>query len=263
MKNKAEIPFIVRVNSADVGGWKKIDDRYVSGDLEVSVTLEEYGFVTRQRTTVKNNGGTQVLLSGVSSALIRTERGDIFVDRNRWQAEGQWNRFTPEQCGLVPASCHPWERETFVIDSVGSWSTGVFYPLTMISDGKHTYFMEIEGAHNWRFTHAVTRGNDESIWTLEGTAAHEENGGWTYLLAPGESYTTEPAVYGCVDGGFEAAARALVGYKRETSLVRFDNGVVPVVFNDYMNCLWGVPSDKKLLPLIDAAAEAGCEQLLH
>ena len=260
MKNKAEIPFVVRVGSADVGGWKRTGDRYISGALEVSVSLDEYECgVTRQRTTVRNNGGEPVLLSGVSSALIRTERGDIFVDRNRWQAEGQWNRFTPEQCGLVPASCHPWERETFVIDSVGSWSTGVFYPLTMISDGKHTYFMEIEGAHNWRFTHAVTRGNEESIWTLEGTAAHEENGGWTYLLAPGESYTTEPAVYGRVDGGFEEAAQVLVRYKRETSLTRFDNGTVPVVFNDYMNCLWGVPSDKKLLPLIDAAAEAGCE----
>ena len=26
-----------------------------------------------------------------------------------------------------------------------------------------------------------------------------------------------------------------------------------------MNCLWGDPSDKKLLPLIDAAASVGCE----
>lgn len=77
MKNKAEIPFIVRVNSADVGGWKKIDDRYVSGDLEVSVTLEEYGFVTRQRTTVKNNGGTPVLLGRLVGAHPDGARGHL------------------------------------------------------------------------------------------------------------------------------------------------------------------------------------------
>ena len=35
MKNKAEIPFVVRVGSADVGGWKKTGDRYISGALEV------------------------------------------------------------------------------------------------------------------------------------------------------------------------------------------------------------------------------------
>ena len=34
---------------------------------------------------------------------------------------------------------------------------------------------------------------------------------------------------------------------------------VPVIFNDYMNCLWGDPTEEKELPLIDAAAEAGCE----
>lgn len=32
-----------------------------------------------------------------------------------------------------------------------------------------------------------------------------------------------------------------------------------VIFNDYMNCLWGHPTAEEEFPLIDAAAEAGCE----
>jgi alpha-galactosidase len=32
-----------------------------------------------------------------------------------------------------------------------------------------------------------------------------------------------------------------------------------VIFNDYMNCLEGDPTTAKELPLIDAAAAAGCE----
>jgi alpha-galactosidase len=32
-----------------------------------------------------------------------------------------------------------------------------------------------------------------------------------------------------------------------------------VIFNDYMNCLWGDPTEEKELPLIAAAAKAGCE----
>ena len=35
--------------------------------------------------------------------------------------------------------------------------------------------------------------------------------------------------------------------------------MAPVIFNDYMNCLFGDPTTDKLIPLIDAAAEAGCE----
>ena len=33
----------------------------------------------------------------------------------------------------------------------------------------------------------------------------------------------------------------------------------PLIFNDYMNCLMGDPTTEKLLPVIDAAAEAGAE----
>lgn len=259
-------PFTVKRNNQVIGdgAWRRGEDGAYICDwagLRVDVKVETFRStgVVRQTNTITNTGSEPVLLNAFSSAKIRTEKGLIGVDRNRWQAEAQWNFFTAEQCGMVPASCHEWERETYVIDSVGSWSTGVFYPLTMVVADKKTYYMEIEGAHNWRLTHSVTRGKTEYIYALEATSADEENGGWTFTLNPGESYTTQPVVYGVVDGGFEEAARELTAYKRETSLVHFKDNVIPVVFNDYMNCLWGLPSDTKLIPLIDAAAEAGCE----
>ena len=34
---------------------------------------------------------------------------------------------------------------------------------------------------------------------------------------------------------------------------------LPVIFNDYMNCLWGNPTTEALLPIIDKAAEVGAE----
>ena len=40
---------------------------------------------------------------------------------------------------------------------------------------------------------------------------------------------------------------------------RPENARCPVIFNDYMNCLWGNPTESRELPLIDAAARAGCE----
>ncbi len=256
-------PFTVRAYSTDIG-FRRDGDIYVNDEykLSVSVKLDEFEGTSaiRQVNTITNNGDSEVLISGFSSAAIKTAKGLIGVDRNRWLSEGQWNFFTPAQCGLVPASIHTWEREFYTIDSVGSWSTGIFYPLTVvIGEDGYSYFMEIEGAHNWQLKHSVTGGIQNPTFELEGTAAHEENGGWTYLLKPGESYTTQPAVFGRVEGGFENVCAELTAYKRATTLVHFENDTIPVVFNDYMNCLWGDPSDKKLIPLIEAAAKAGCE----
>ena len=41
--------------------------------------------------------------------------------------------------------------------------------------------------------------------------------------------------------------------------VNEDNENLKIIFNDYMNCLFGDPTTAKEIPLIDKAAEAGCE----
>ena len=38
-----------------------------------------------------------------------------------------------------------------------------------------------------------------------------------------------------------------------------DHGKLPIIFNDYMNCLGGDPSTERLVPLVEAAAKAGAE----
>ena len=267
VKNMKEImkpqPFTVRAYTTDIS-FRRDGDVFVNDQykLKVSVKLDEFPGTgaLRQVNTIVNEGDKEVVLSGFSSSAIKTSRGNIGVDRNRWQSEGQWNFFTPLESGLIPATCHPWERETYTIASVGSWSTGVFYPLTVvIGEDGYSYYMEIEGAHNWQLTHSVTGGINSPVYELEGTAAHEENGGWTLTLKPGESYSTQPAVFGRVKGGFEEVCGELVAYRRAASSTHFKDDIIPVVFNDYMNCLWGKPSDEKLIPLIDAAAKVGCE----
>src|ERR1022692_4115335 len=56
------------------------------------------------------------------------------------------------------------------------------------------------------------------------------------------------------------AVGALTRYRRVAcEKPRENNSRCPVIFNDYMNCLWGDPNEEKELPLIAAAAKAGCE----
>lgn len=51
----------------------------------------------------------------------------------------------------------------------------------------------------------------------------------------------------------------LTKYRRMIRRPNKDDENLPVIFNDYMNCLFGDPTTEKELPLIDAAAECGCE----
>ena len=63
--------------------------------------------------------------------------------------------------------------------------------------------------------------------------------------------------YGC--GSADEAVRALTAYRRRIRRENEDNRKMPVIFNDYMNCLWGNPTTEEEIPLIDIAAACGCE----
>lgn len=59
--------------------------------------------------------------------------------------------------------------------------------------------------------------------------------------------------------GFEDAAAQMTQWRRLMRRKNEDDEKLPVIFNDFMNCLGGDPSEEKEYPLIDAAAEIGCE----
>ena len=78
-------------------------------------------------------------------------------------------------------------------------------------------------------------------------------------LKPGDKFVTPTAAIALSDEAFENTIQQLVRYRRRIRRPNTDNEKLPVIFNDYMNCLWADPTTEKEIPLIDAAAEAGCE----
>ena len=245
-----------------------------NGALEVTVRYDfiDNANVIRQTNTVKNISNEPITLTHFSSALINgigmggeIERYDESKTRvhyclSHWCGEAQWREASLEDVGIYKQSMHNWDISSYRLCSIGTWSTGKYYPLLMIEDkesGK-IWYIEHEGALNWTLELACLNNCGEGFLMLEANSADEESG-FVHTLGAGESYTASPAVFGCVDGGFEEAVRELTKYKRATSLVKWENGYAPAVFNDYMDCLWALPNREKLIPLIDAAAEAGAE----
>lgn len=82
---------------------------------------------------------------------------------------------------------------------------------------------------------------------------------WCRVLKKGDSFESVPCAVGVATGGFDNAMGELTKYRRKIRRKNRDNEALGVIFNDYMNCLWGDPTTEKEMPLIDAAHEAGCE----
>lgn len=239
-------------------------------NLQENFELVENCNVIKQTNTVINNSDKSVIISKLSSAFVShigangnkkwfdKDKFLIHYCVNHWQGEGQWHKKTLEEMGMYPCSKHIWEKDAFRVQSDSSWSTACYYPLLIIEDleRKECWFFEFENAASWFIEISAFCGFN-SKWINVSVSGADEKQNWFVDLKPNESYTTYPAVYGLIKGSFEEAVRELIKYKRKASQSNLKE--IPLVFNDFMNCSWAMPSDKNLIPLINAASYVGME----
>ena len=226
--------------------------------------------LVRRYSRVTNDGDSPVGLDFVSSAMLHGLAAPQAYDRelrihvalNSWMAEGQWHTLRPSEMGFVENERTSWSEAQ--AGSVGGWSTERYLPMAMVENIKLclTWFWQIEhnGSWYWEISNVSARDNNaDDVYAYLGGPDDLHSAAWKYLK-PGETYATVPVAVGCVRGGFGEAVEALTRYRRVAcEKPRSENSQCPVIFNDYMNCLWGDPTEAKELPLIAAAAKAGCE----
>ncbi len=243
-------------------------------DVTVRISAENFSGIStvRQTTTVTNKGREPVVVDalsaiyqcGIGAGLPVTEdRFVIHYAHTAWQGEAQWRHETMGALGLYRTFNHG-SHTNVSFSSTGTWTTSRYLPVVMIEDtllGK-TWVFTSESGSGWTVDISL-RGDGENVTlAVFVSAEYETNDGWYTVLAPRESYTSCAATCSYVDGGFEEAVGELARYYREAFKscgTDFKTGVPPLCFNDYMNCIWALPTREKSLPLIDAAAEAGAE----
>ena len=74
-----------------------------------------------------------------------------------------------------------------------------------------------------------------------------------------DTFTTVSAGFGVAAGGVNEAIAELTEYRRKIRRQNEDDEKLNIVFNDYMNCLMGDPTEEKEKAIIDKAAAMGCE----
>ncbi|WP_245665913.1 glycoside hydrolase family 36 protein [Actinoplanes subtropicus] len=215
-------------------------------------------------TTVTNHGAEPVLLLGVTSLAVGlaghpVDDLDLLAADSEWLGESRWSRHPLR--GLVPdvnLRLHGQHgRGRYAQRSTGTWSTGTHLPVAGLVDrrGGHGWLWQIEHNGPWRWE--VGERLDDAYVALLGPTDIDHQ--WSHELAPGESFRTVPVSLAVSRAGLPGAAAALTAHRRALRRPHPDRASLPVVFNDYMNTLMGDPTTAKLLPLIDAAADAGAE----
>lgn len=269
-----DLDFELKKMEVGNGAWDLVYQKK-DGTLEVQCRIRCVAGVNvlLQSNTVTNIGERAVVLthfaSGVMNGITGSTSGHwdvpgrlvVHYCRQAWEGEGQWVHGGVAELGIRHTSVHP-NTTAFHLHSSGGFSTATYLPILLVEDTwlETIHFIQIETSSAWHLEFGF-----RADWTgklgatyLLADGAHEPTSGWARTLNPGESMETAPMAFGCVAGGFDAAIGELTRYRR-ACLKPTRCTVPPLVFNDYMNALWGNPTRESLQPLIEAAAKVGAE----
>jgi alpha-galactosidase len=216
-------------------------------------------------TVLRNAGEASLGVEYVSSFALtglakegskeRDDKITVSIPHTGWQSELQWRTYTLPELGMS----HLTDRSSKRIScsNTGSWSAAEHLPMGYMENKEAgtTFFWQIEHNGSWHWE--MFEQFDHLSILISGPTEHDNH--WWKRLQPGEEFVSVPVAVGSVAGGFERAIGELTRYRRTIRRPNADNRELQIIFNDYMNCLWGDPTTVKLLPLIDAAADVGCE----
>ncbi len=225
--------------------------------------------VVRFRNRVTNIGTQTQTLEEISSFTLwgiekeghssPDDKLRLAIPFNGWQKEVSWHTFTMDELGMARTQPTIADRTSCTIEvtNTGHWSAKKYLPMGFLMNTEaHTgLFWEIE--HNGSWHYEIGDQNNHFYLTAEGP--NEVQSHWFKELAPGESFESVPAAAGVSADNWDDAMSQLTEYRRLIRRPNRDDEELPVIFNDYMNCLFGDPTTAKEIPLVDAAAEAGCE----
>lgn len=250
-------------------GTLRIDQHDEETGLAVTSVFELRDGVSAFRTwTEVTAGDTEIVLDAVSTfatgafltAAPDVDAFELASAANDWVAESRWTTRPLRELGLARIDRdvqHQPPRSRLHVANRGSWSSGEQTPTAVLLTTGADYALAWQVEHNGPWGYELGETRHGAYLLLTGPT--DQDNQWSVRLSPGETFSSVPASVAFAAGGVDEVLGALTQQRRATRHVREADHTLPVVFNDYMNTLMGDPTTEKLLPLIDAAAEAGAD----
>ncbi|KAF4782981.1 alpha-galactosidase [Colletotrichum scovillei] len=245
-------------------------------NIHVEARFTIYGSipVVRAQTTVTNQStsNADIVLTNISTLTVGNmtstsyrwfEDYSLLYANSTWFREGQWeerslpsvgldnNGILELGDGLLASLAH------FELSSRGSFSTGGHLPMGALKhkNNEDTWMWQVEHNGSWRWDLGDFK---DSIYLAAGGPMLSSHG-WKKRLSPGQSFTTVPVACCRVQGDEQAAFAAMTDYRRQIRRPHDDMERMPIIFNDYMNCLMGDPDEDKVRALLDPVVQLGAE----
>lgn len=182
------------------------------------------------------------------------EKINVYIPRNSWCRECNWKKNTLSEAGIDVTPRSAFDRVN--IYNTGFWSTKEYLPMGAVENTERSclYLWQIEHNGSWQWE--IAENGEMLYFKLSGPNAQENS--WYHELVPGESFESVKA---CITLGndINSALAELTKYRRKLFKNIPENAAMPVIFNDYLHCLWANPTEEKEIPVIDIAAELGAE----
>ncbi len=243
----------------------KLELTLADEQLEACVHYQFYKGISALRawTAVTNIGDKPLGLEYVSSfSYIGIDEGDlplddrmrILIPHNAWCREANWHAYTPGELGYAPMTNFSGKR--ILVSNTGTWSAKEYLPMGAYQnlESENTVMWQIEHNGSW----AWEISDIDRMLYLKLSGPNEQEHDWYKELKPGESFETVKVAL-ALGHDFNEALGELTKYRRLIVSNNEANAKLPVIFNDYMNCLMGDPTEEKSLPIIERAAKIGAE----
>jgi len=242
---------------------KKLEITLCDEDVELVSHYQLYSGISAVRAwnTVTNissaNVGIEYLSSFSLLGINHSEGKDIlnetelYIPHNSWKYEVEWKKATLERRGLSVSTTN-----RISVSNSGTWSAKEFLPMGILEDTASPFCIvwQIENNGAWHWETGII--DDKLYLKLSGPTELENL--WYKELKPGESFVGVPAAV-AFGTNTDDAIGEITKYRRKIVRENITDKSLPVIFNDYMNCLWADPTTEKMIPVIDRAAETGSE----
>jgi alpha-galactosidase len=127
--------------------------------------------------------------------------------------------------------------------------------MLMHKNSPDTWLWQIESNGSWRGE--LGEWQDGIYLAASGPTLMDH--AWQIALAPNESFTSVPVAVCHCAGGLDAAFTAMTQFCRAIVRAHIDHTNLPIIFNDYMNCLMEDPDEDKIKALLQPAVKGGAE----
>ncbi|KAL4888883.1 glycoside hydrolase superfamily [Aspergillus ambiguus] len=228
--------------------------------------------VLRATATVRNNGDKDIVLTQITSLVLGgLTTGSpqwwfdyvLSVPNNSWFREAQWVEHDLPSLGIDDYGVYGRPEDHwgtlahYAVSNRGSFSTEGHLPMGLLKrrDNMETWLWQVENNGSWRWEIGDWK---DSVYLAAGGPVETDHD-WREKLGPGKAFSTVPVALCHVMNSYDTAFAAMTQYRRHIRQKFRDNERLPIIFNDYMNCLMGDPTDKKILALVNPAVRAGAE----